>query len=310
LEKDAKIFVTGHNGLVGSALVRKLRESGYDNLILKARIELDLRNQNAVNCFFAETKPQYVFLAAAKVGGIYANQRYPAEYIYDNIMIQSNVIHASYQYKVHKLLFLGSCCVYPRTAPQPLREEYLLTDLLEPTNEAYAVAKICGIKMCQNYNRQYGTNFIAAMPANLYGPNDNFSLDNSHVLAALLYKFHQAKTMNRPDVSAWGTGKALREFLYVDDLADACLFLMNSYHRNEIINVGIGEDISIRDLAQLIKNTVGYNGEIKWDEQMSDGMPRKLLDVTKIHALGWQAKVGLEEGIKLTYQWFLNQKGN
>jgi GDP-L-fucose synthase len=307
LDKNAPIFVAGHRGLVGTALIAKLSEAGFANLILRTRTETDLRDQAAVNSLFAETRPQYVFLAAAKVGGIYANQAYPAEFIYDNIMIQSNVLQAAYQYRVAKALFLGSCCIYPRLAPQPLREEYLLTGLLEPTNETYAVAKICGIKMCQAYNRQYGTNFITAQPANLYGPHDHFDSQNSHVLAALITKLHRAKVLNWPEVTLWGSGLILREFLYVDDLADACLFLMENYNDNEIINIGVGKDITIKDLAALVQKIVGYTGVIKWDTKMPDGMPRKLLDVTRIASLGWKAKMPLESGIRLTYQWYLDQ---
>jgi GDP-L-fucose synthase len=310
LDTNAPIFVAGHRGLVGTVLVAKLRQAGFGNLILRTRAETDLRDQAAVNSLFAETRPQYVFLAAAKVGGIYANRTYPAEFIYDNIMIQSNVLQAAYRYRVAKVLFLGSCCIYPRLAPQPLREEYLLTGLLEPTNEAYAIAKICGIKMCQAYNRQYGTNFISAQPANLYGPHDHFDTKNSHVLAALITKLHQAKVLNLPVVSLWGSGLASREFLYIDDLAEACLFLMENYNDSEIINIGVGKDISIKDLATLVQKIVGYTGVVDWDTAMPDGTPRKLLDVGKINTLGWKAKTTLESGINLTYQWFLNNGGD
>jgi GDP-L-fucose synthase len=306
LDKNAPIFVAGHRGLVGTALIAKLSEAGFANLILRTRTETDLRDQAAVNSLFAETRPQYVFLAAAKVGGIYANLTYPAEFIYDNLMIQSNILQAAYQYRVAKLLFLGSCCVYPRLAPQPLREEYLLTGLLEPINEAYAVAKICGIKMCQAYNRQYGTNFIAVQPANLYGPHDHFDSKNSHVLAALIVKMHQAKVLNLSSITLWGNGLALREFLYIGDLAEACLFLMKNYNDNEIINIGFGDDITIKDLAGLIQKIIGYTGVIDWDAEMPEGTPRKLLDISKISSLGWKAKMPLEAGIRLTYQWFLD----
>jgi GDP-L-fucose synthase len=307
VDKQAAVYIAGHRGLVGAALVRRLSESGYRNLILKDKSELDLRCQAAVNRFFARMRPKWVFLAAAKVGGIYANQTSPAEFIYDNTMIQANVIQAAYQNGVEKLLFLGSSCIYPRLAPQPLREDYLLTGLLEPTNEAYAIAKIMGIKMCQAYNRQYGTNFIAVMPANLYGPNDHFGTENSHVIAALITKLHQAKCFNLPEVQLWGSGNAMREFIYVDDLAAACMFLMENYHDSQIINAGSGVDISIRGLAFLIKKVIGYQGDLGWDRTMPDGMPRKLLDVTRINALGWRPQISLEDGMRLTYQWFLDQ---
>ncbi|EMT45979.1 GDP-L-fucose synthase [Anoxybacillus flavithermus] len=306
MNKDAKIYVAGHRGLVGSAILRKLQVDGYTNLVYKTSQELDLRDRNRVDQFFEEEKPEYVFLAAAKVGGIVANNEYPADFIRDNLMIQTNVIDAAYRNGVKKLLFLGSTCIYPKFSPQPLKEEYLLTGELEPTNEPYAIAKIAGIKMCQSYNRQYGTKYISVMPTNLYGPNDNFDLHTSHVLPALIRKFHEAKENNAPYVEVWGTGTPRREFLYSDDLADACIFLMNNYEGNEIVNVGVGEDISIKELAEKIKNIVGYQGEIKFDTTKPDGTPRKLVDVSKINALGWKASISLEEGLQKAYQWFLD----
>jgi GDP-L-fucose synthase len=306
MNKDAKIYVAGHRGLVGSAILRKLQADGYTNLVYKTSQELDLRDKNQVDRFFEEEKPEYVFLAAAKVGGIVANNEYPADFIRDNLMIQTNVIDAAYRNGVKKLLFLGSTCIYPKFAPQPLKEEYLLTGELEPTNEPYAIAKIAGIKMCQSYNRQYGTKYISVMPTNLYGPNDNFDLHTSHVLPALIRKFHEAKENNAPYVEVWGTGTPRREFLYSDDLADACVFLMNNYEGNEIVNVGVGEDISIKELAEKIKNIVGYQGEIKFDTTKPDGTPRKLVDVSIINALGWKASISLEEGLQKAYQWFLD----
>ncbi|AST06072.1 GDP-fucose synthetase [Anoxybacillus flavithermus] len=306
MDKNAKIYVAGHRGLVGSAILRKLQADGYTNLVYKTSQELDLRNKNEVDKFFEEEKPEYVFLAAAKVGGIVANNEYPADFIRDNLMIQTNVIDAAYRNGVKKLLFLGSTCIYPKFAPQPLKEEYLLTGELEPTNEPYAIAKIAGIKMCQSYNRQYGTKYISVMPTNLYGPNDNFDLHTSHVLPALIRKFHEAKETNAPYVEVWGTGTPRREFLYSDDLADACVFLMNNYEGNEIVNVGVGEDISIKELAEKIKNIVGYQGEIKFDTTKPDGTPRKLVDVSKINALGWKASISLDEGLQKAYQWFLD----
>lgn len=305
MEKNSKIYVAGHRGLVGSAIVRKLREKGYQNLVYRTRKELDLRDKNQVDEFFEREKPEYVFLAAAKVGGIVANNEYPADFIRDNLMIQTNVIDAAYRNGVKKLLFLGSTCIYPKFAPQPLKEEYLLTGELEPTNEPYAIAKIAGIKMCQSYNRQYGTKYISVMPTNLYGPNDNFDLHTSHVLPALIRKFHEAKVNNAPYVEVWGTGTPRREFLYSDDLADACVFLMNNYDGNEIINIGVGKDISIKELAEKIKNVVGYQGEIKFDTSKPDGTPRKLVDVSRINALGWKASISLDEGLQKVYQWFL-----
>ncbi|MEK0290642.1 GDP-L-fucose synthase [Caldifermentibacillus hisashii] len=306
MKKDAKIYVAGHRGLVGSAILRKLQVDGYTNLVYRTSQELDLRDKNQVDRFFEEEKPEYVFLAAAKVGGIVANNEYPADFIRDNLMIQINVIDAAYRNGVKKLLFLGSTCIYPKFAPQPLKEEYLLTGELESTNEPYAIAKIAGIKMCQSYNRQYGTKYISVMPTNLYGPNDNFDLHTSHVLPALIRKFHEAKENNALYVEVWGTGTPRREFLHSDDLADACVFLMNNYEGNEIINVGVGEDITIKELAEKIKNIVGFKGEIKFDTTKPDGTPRKLVDVSKINALGWKANISLDEGLQKVYQWFLD----
>jgi len=304
MEQNSKIYVAGHRGLVGSAIAGKLKASGYNNLVTRTSKELDLRLQADVNSFFEQERPDYVFLAAAKVGGILANNTYPAEFIYDNLMIQSNIIHYAYVCGVKKLLFLGSSCIYPKLSPQPMKEEYLLDGKLESTNEPYAIAKIAGIKMCQSYNRQYGTNFISIMPTNLYGPNDNFDLETSHALPALLRKFHEAKMNKEPFVKIWGTGSPRREFLYVDDLADACVFLMQNYDEDQIINVGTGEDISIRELALLIKEITGYEGELKFDVSKPDGTPRKLLDVSKLTDLGWEAKTGLRGGITKTYQWY------
>jgi GDP-L-fucose synthase len=302
LDKSSKIYVAGHRGMVGSAIVRKLNDEGFLNIIVRTSNELDLRNQKAVNNFFEKEKPDYVFLAAAKVGGIYANNTYRAEFLYDNLMIQSNVIHASYKYEVKKLLFLGSSCIYPKLAPQPLKEEYLLTGSLESTNEPYAIAKIAGIKMCDAYRSQYGCNFISVMPTNLYGPNDNYDLNNSHVLPALLRKFHQARIKGEPYVTVWGSGTPMREFLHVDDLADACFYLMMNYNEPGFINIGTGKDISIKELALLIKEIVGYKGDIKFDTSKPDGTPRKLLDVSKLHALGWKHKIELKQGIQMVYE--------
>ena len=296
-----KIYIAGHNGMVGSAIVRKLKEKGFTNLIYKRSSELDLCNQAAVNEFFATEKPAYVFLAAAKVGGIHANNQYKADFIYQNLMMESNIIHAAYLNKVTKLLFLGSSCIYPKMAPQPIKEEYLLTGLLEPTNEPYAIAKIAGVKMCDAYRDQYGCNFISAMPTNLYGPNDNYDLNNSHVLPALLRKFHSAKSTQAKSVEIWGTGTPKREFLHVNDLADACLFLMETYNEAGWLNIGCGEDIAIGDLAKLIKEIVGFEGELNFDATKPDGTPRKLLDMTKMHQLGWHHKISLEEGIRSVY---------
>jgi len=304
VEKDSKIYIAGHRGLVGSALVRKLTEMGYMNLIARTHAELDLTRQRDVEDFFDKERPEYVFLAAARVGGILANSTYPADFIYSNIVVQSNVIHSSYLFGVKKLLFLGSSCIYPRDCPQPMKEEYLLSGYLEPTNEPYAVAKIAGIKMCQSYNRQYGTNYISVMPTNLYGPNDNFDLQNAHVLPALIRKFHEAKVADQKEVVVWGTGSPRREFLYIEDLADACVFFMNNYNSSEIINIGVGKDISIRELALMVKEIVDYNGELVFDTSKPDGTPRKLLDVSKLSSLGWKAKTSLEEGIKKTYEWY------
>jgi len=306
MEKSSKIFVAGHRGLVGSAIVRKLQKEGYTNLILKGREEVDLTRQEEVERFFEKERPEYVFLAAAKVGGIHANRTYPAEFIYQNLMIECNVIHSAYKYGVKKLLFLGSSCIYPRECPQPMKEEYLLSGYLESTNEAYAVAKIAGLKLCQYYKRQYGANFISCMPTNLYGPNDNFDLNTSHVIPALIRKFHEAKIQGNPYVEVWGTGKPLREFLHVDDLADACLFLMQNYDDEIWINVGSGEEVSIAELANMIKEIVGYRGEILFNPDMPDGTPRKLLDVSRLKSLGWSPKVSLIEGLKSTYEWYVN----
>jgi GDP-L-fucose synthase len=331
MEKTNRIYVAGHKGLVGSAITRRLRSEGYSNLVLRSHRELDLMRQAEVEAFFKAEKPDYVFLAAAKVGGILANNTYPAEFIYENLLVETNVIHRAYKAGVKKLLFLGSSCIYPRDCPQPMKEEYLLSGKLEPTNEPYAIAKIAGIKMCQSYNRQYGTRFISVMPTNLYGPGDNFDLETSHVLPALIRKFHEAKIReaNLPEVTSglkrsappassersersspvssvtlWGTGTPRREFLHVDDLADACVFLMNRYEESEIINIGTGKDISISELAALIKNIVGFKGTIRYDRTKPDGTPRKLLDVSKLKALGWNPKVSLREGIEMSYRWF------
>jgi GDP-L-fucose synthase len=305
MKKDSKIFVAGHRGLVGSAIVRKLQAEGYHNLVYRTSKELDLRSTDEVNAFFEQEKVDYVFLAAAKVGGIVANNEYPATFIRDNLMIQTNVIDAAYRNGVEKLLFLGSTCIYPKFAPQPMREQDLLTGLLEPTNEPYAIAKIAGIKMCQSYNRQYGTRYISVMPTNLYGPNDNFDLQNSHVLPAMIRKFHEAKQENKPVVELWGTGTPKREFLHADDLADACLFLMNHYDENDIVNIGVGEDIAIKELAEKIRAIVGFEGDIFYDSSKPDGTPRKLVDVTKLSGLGWKARISLDEGLASTYEWFL-----
>lgn len=304
MDAHSKVYIAGHRGLVGSAIYRRLKEEGYFNLITRTSNEVDLRNQLDVASFFSEEKPEYVFLAAAKVGGILANNTYPAEFIYDNLLIQSNIIHQSYVCGVKKLLFLGSSCIYPKFAPQPMQEEHLLTGELEPTNEPYAIAKIAGIKMCQSYNRQYKTNFISVMPTNLYGPGDNFDLENSHVLPALIRKFHEAKINSSEQVELWGTGTPKREFLYVDDLADACLFLMKYYEGSEIINIGTGKDLTIKELAAIISEVVGYKGKETWDLTKPDGTPRKLLDVNKLKSLGWSAKTSLKEGIEKTYSWF------
>ncbi|MBW5448367.1 NAD-dependent epimerase/dehydratase family protein [Cohnella sp. CFH 77786] len=307
MDKNASIYVAGHRGLVGSALVRALESQGFGRIVRRTSQELDLRDAQAVRELFEREEIDYVFLAAAKVGGIVANNDYPAEFIRDNLLIQTNVIDAAHRAGVRKLLFLGSTCIYPKMAPQPLREEYLLTGTLEPTNEPYAIAKIAGIKMCQAYNRQYGTRFIPVMPTNLYGPNDNYDPDTSHVLPALIRKFHEAKLLSLPYVTLWGTGTPRREFLHADDLADACLFLMDSYEDDEIVNIGWGRDISIAELAERIKEIVGYGGEIRYDPQRPDGTPRKLVDVSKLEALGWKARIPLEQGLKDTYEWYLQQ---
>lgn len=302
MDKDSKIYVAGHGGLVGAAIVRRLKAEGYDNFILRNHDELDLTRQDSVEAFFEKQRPDFVFLAAAKVGGILANSSYPAEFIYQNILIEANIVHASHCYGVKKLLFLGSSCIYPKHCPQPMKEEHLLSGYLEPSNEPYAVAKIAGIKLCQAYNRQYGTCFISLMPTNLYGPGDNFDLKTSHVLPALIRKFHEAKNSDCSFVEIWGTGTPRREFLHVDDLAGACLFLMNSYDASEIINVGIGKDLSIMELAQMIARVAQFKGELRFDSNKPDGTPVKLLDVSRLNALGWQPKIPLEEGIKGIYQ--------
>lgn len=305
MDKTAKIYVAGHRGLVGSAIVRQLEREGFGNLVTRTSAQLDLRDQGASSAFFQEERPDYVFLAAAKVGGIVANNSYPADFIYDNLMIQNNVIHASYQNGVTKLLLLGSSCIYPRLAPQPIREDSLLTGPLEPTNEPYAIAKIAGIKMCQSYNRQYGTRFICAMPTNLYGPNDNFDLTTSHVLPALMRKFHEAKVAGAAEVTVWGSGTPYREFVHVDDVAQASLFLMQQYEEWDPINVGSGVELTIGELAQKIGQVVGFTGGIRFDSSKPDGTPRKLCDVSKIHGLGWQHRIDLDAGLKDTYAWYL-----
>ena len=335
MNKRSRVYVAGHKGLVGSAITRRLQSEGYSNLIFRSRKELDLMRQAEVEAFFKAEKPEYVFVAAAKVGGILANNTYPAEFIHENLMIETNVIHHAYKAEVKKLLFLGSSCIYPRDCPQPIKEEYLLSGKLEPTNESYAIAKIAGIKMCQSYNRQYGTRFISVMPTNLYGPRDNFDLETSHVLPALIRKFHEAKIReaNLPEVTSglkrsapptssersersspvssvtiWGTGGPRREFLHVDDLADACVFLMNQYEESEIINIGVGKDISISELVELIRDIIGFKGAIRYDQTKPDGTPRKLLDVTKLQALGWQPKISLRQGIERTYRWYVKEE--
>lgn len=304
MDKDSKIFIAGHRGMVGSAIVRKLESLGYENLLLRNSQELDLRKQKAVEEFFFEENPDYVFLAAAKVGGIQANNVYRAEFLYDNLMIEANIIHAAYKFSTQKLLFLGSSCIYPKFAPQPLKEEYLLSGALEPTNEPYAIAKIAGIKLCETYRDQYGCNFIAAMPTNLYGPNDNYDLENSHVLPALIRKFHEARLKGENTVELWGSGSPLREFLHVDDLAEASVFLMQHYNGKDFVNVGTGSDLSIRELAELVKECVGFEGQINWNTNKPDGTPRKLMDVSKIQQLGWKHKIELRDGIALTYEDF------
>ena len=308
LNTDSRIYVAGHRGMVGSAILRKLQECGYENIVLRTSKELDLRNQQQVTNFFETEKPEFVFLAAAKVGGILANDTYRAEFIYENLMIQNNVIHQSYVSGVKKLMFLGSSCIYPKLAPQPLKEEYLLTGLLETTNEPYAIAKIAGIKMCDAYRAQYGCDFISVMPTNLYGPNDNYDLENSHVLPALIRKFYEAKANGDKTVTVWGTGKPRREFLHADDLADACLFLMNNFSDEGLVNIGVGEDISISELVLLIKNIIGFEGEIVWDTSKPDGTPRKLMDVSKLNQLGWKASMSLRRGIEQIYHNYPQQK--
>lgn len=306
LNASSRIYVAGHRGLVGSAIVRRLKLAGLDNLILRTHRELDLTDQVAVKALFESERPEFVFLAAAKVGGILANDTYPAEFIYSNLQIQNNIIDSAYRSGVNKLLFLGSSCIYPRDAVQPIKEDYLLTGPLEATNQWYAVAKIAGIKMCQAYRRQYGFNAISVMPTNMYGPGDNFDLNSSHVLPALIRKFHEANLAGEAQVKVWGTGKPRREFLHADDLADACLYLMNNYNDEQHINVGIGHDISIRELAELVRDVIGYGGEIMWDNTKPDGTPRKLLDISRIQALGWRAQIALDDGIRSTYEWYKN----
>lgn len=309
MELNSKIYIAGHRGMVGSAIHRNLQKKGYTNFVTRTSAELDLRNQKAVDDFFEKEKPDYVFLAAAKVGGIQANNVYRADFIYENLMIQNNVVHAAYKNKIKKLMFLGSSCIYPKLAPQPLKEEYLLSGYLEDTNEPYAIAKIAGIKLCESYKRQYGCDFISVMPTNLYGPNDNYNLNNSHVLPALIRKFHDAKEKKEPFVEMWGTGTPMREFLHADDMADACVFLMNTYSGDQFVNIGTGVDLTIKDLALLIKKIVGYEGEIKHDLTKPDGTPRKLMDVSYLHSLGWKHKIELEEGIKAVYEDFKKKEG-
>lgn len=305
MNKDSKIYIAGHRGMVGSAITRQLEQEGYTNLVLRTSIELDLRNQQAVFSFFESEKPEYVFLAAAKVGGIVANNTYRADFIYENLAVQNNVIHGAYLQGVTKLMFLGSSCIYPKMASQPLKEESLLTGLLEPTNEPYAIAKIAGIKMCEAYRAQYGCNFISVMPTNLYGPNDNYDLQNSHVLPAMIRKFHEAKLKQASAVNLWGSGSPMREFLYVDDLANACIFLMENYNDAGFINIGSGTDITIKTLAEMVKKIVGFEGELVWDSSKPDGTPRKLMDVSKLHSLGWHHQIELEHGIAMAYKDFL-----
>lgn len=303
--RGSKVYVAGHRGLVGSAILRRLEAEGYENLVTRTRDELDLTDRRAVDAFFAEERPEYVFIAAAKVGGILANDTYPVEFLRDNLHIELNVIEAAHRHGARKLLFLGSSCIYPKFAPQPIKEEHLLTGELERTNEPYAIAKIAGIKLCQAYRKQHGADFVAVMPTNLYGPGDNFDLASSHVLPALIRKFHEARESDAPEVVVWGTGTPRREFLYVDDLADACVYLMDNYSGGEIVNIGVGEDVSIRELAELVREVVGYGGDISYDLTKPDGTPRKKLDVGRLRALGWEATVSLEEGVKRTYDWFL-----
>lgn len=306
MEKEAKIYVAGHRGMVGSAIVRNLEAKGYHNLVLRTSKELDLRRQEDVEEFFRQEKPDYVFLAAAKVGGIMGNSKSPADFMYENMILEMNVIHSAWQNNCKKLMFLGSSCIYPRMAPQPMPESCLLTSALEQTNEAYALAKISGLKYCEYLNRQYKTDYISVMPTNLYGPNDNYHPENSHVLPALIRRFHEAKEQNLPEVTCWGTGTPLREFLYVDDLADACVYLMDTYSGDETVNLGTGKELTIKELTELVAKVIGYTGNIRWDSTKPDGTPRKLLDVSKLEKLGWHYKTELEEGIRLTYQDFLN----
>ncbi|MFC0185045.1 GDP-L-fucose synthase [Pseudarcicella hirudinis] len=305
MEKSAKIYIAGHRGMVGSAILRKLQAEGFQNFILKTSKELDLRNQKAVEDFFQSEKPEYVFLAAAKVGGIVANNTYRADFLYENLAIQNNVIHSSYLTGVKKLMFLGSSCIYPKLAPQPLKEDYLLSGFLEPTNEPYAIAKIAGIKMCEAYRSQYNCDFISVMPTNLYGPNDNYDLQNSHVLPAMIRKFHEAKVNNSPSVNLWGTGSPMREFLHADDLAEACYYLMQNFSEAGFVNIGTGTDVTIKELAETVKKTVGFEGELVWDTTKPDGTPRKLMDVSKLHSYGWKHKIELGEGVGLAYHDFL-----
>ncbi|MDU3351668.1 GDP-L-fucose synthase [Clostridium sp.] len=305
MNKDSKIYVAGHRGLVGSAIVRELNKKGYINIIGKTHKELDLMDSVAVENFFKEERPEYVFLAAAKVGGIYANSTYPADFIFENLQIQNNVIGNSHKYGVKKLMFLGSSCIYPKMCPQPIKEEYLLSGYLEETNEAYALAKISGLKMCQYFNKQYGTNFISVMPTNLYGPYDNFHPEHSHVMPALIRRFHEAKVNGAKEVVVWGSGKPLREFLYSEDMADACIYLMENYEGNDFFNIGTGKEITIKGLAELIKEVVGYGGEIVWDSSKPDGTPRKLLDVSRLESQGWKYKMELKDGVKEAYEWYL-----
>jgi GDP-L-fucose synthase len=305
VKKDSKIYIAGHRGMVGSAIHRKLQEKGFTNFVLKTSKELDLRNQQAVADFFQTEKPEYVFMAAAKVGGIIANNTYRADFLYENLAIQNNVIHSSYENEVTKLMFLGSSCIYPKLAPQPLKEDYLLSGFLEETNEPYAIAKIAGIKLCEAYRTQYGCDYISVMPTNLYGPNDNYDLQNSHVLPAMIRKFHEAKVSKNQGVNLWGTGSPMREFLHADDLAEACVYLMENYSQPEFINVGTGTDVTIKELAETVKEIVGFEGSLNWDTTKPDGTPRKLMDVSRLHAQGWKHKIDLKEGIALAYQDFL-----
>ncbi len=304
MDPKDKIYIAGHRGMVGSAIVRRLQKDGFNNIVTRGSTDMDLREQQPVRDFFASEKPDVVVLAAAKVGGIQANNVYRAQFLYENLMIQNNVIDSAYRNGVKKLLFLGSSCIYPKMAPQPLKEESLLTGLLEQTNEPYAIAKIAGIKMAESYRRQYGVNYISAMPTNLYGPNDNYDLNNSHVLPALIRKFHTAKTTGTPSVEVWGTGSPMREFLHVDDLADACFFLLKNYDEEMFVNIGTGEDLTIKELAEMIKDIVGYNGELKWNTEKPDGTPRKLMDVSRLHNMGWKHRIGLREGITSVYAEF------